>query len=52
MSEAKASDKALQRKRAVKALLLGAILALACRALPHAYQVPCETLVKLCTGGL
>lgn len=39
-------------KRAAKTALIGALLALLCRALPAEYQAPCETIVKLCTGGL
>ena len=41
-----------QMKRAAKAAVLGAILALLCRALPAEYQGPCETVIKICTGGL
>lgn len=39
-------------KKAAKAALIGAVLALLCRALPPEYQGPCETVLKLCTGGL
>lgn len=39
-------------KQAVKAALLGALLALVCRMLPDEYRGPCETVVKLCSGGL
>lgn len=39
-------------KRALKAALLGALLALLCRALPAEYQGPCETVIKVCTGHL
>ena len=40
-----------KRKQAAYAAIFGAILALACRALPPDYQGPCETVVRLCTGG-
>jgi hypothetical protein len=39
-------------KAAVKALVIGAVLGLACRALPSEYQGPCETVLKICTGHL
>ena len=40
-----------QMKKAVRAAIIGAILALVCRALPSEYQGPCETVLKICTGG-
>lgn len=47
--------KALERKRKVKKVvytaIVGAILALVCRALPVEYQTPCETVIRICTGG-
>ncbi len=54
MSEIETKEMARRRKvhKAVKAALLGAVLALVCRALPPDYQGPCETVVKICTGGL
>jgi hypothetical protein len=39
-------------KRAIRTAIVGAIVALVCRALPAEYQTPCETVVHLCTGGL
>lgn len=39
-------------KKAAKAALLGALLALVCRMLPAEYRGPCETVVKICSGGL
>ncbi len=38
-------------KAAVKTAVLGALLALVCRALPSDYQGPCETIIKICSGG-
>lgn len=38
-------------KRAIKSAIIGAVLALACKALPVEYQGPCETVIHLCTGG-
>ena len=37
-------------KRAIRTAIIGAILALVCRALPPEYQGPCETVIKVCTG--
>lgn len=50
--ETKAMLRKRQLKKAGKAALIGAALALLCRALPSEYQGPCEIVVKLCTGGL
>lgn len=50
--ETKAMLRKRQMKRAVKAAIIGAILALVCRALPLEYQGPCETVLKICTGSL
>lgn len=38
-------------KRAITAAVIGAVLALACKALPAEYQGPCETVLHVCTGG-
>jgi hypothetical protein len=38
-------------KQTVKTALIGMLLALGCRALPPEYQGPCETVIKVCTGG-
>ena len=45
--------KALTRrqKRAI-ALIVGMLLALACKSLPQGYHAACDAIVKLCTGGL
>ena len=48
----KAMTKQQKRKHAAAAALLGAILAIICHALPHEYRVACETVMKICTGGL
>ena len=50
--ETKAMIRKRKLKKVAKAALIGALLALVCRALPLEYQGPCETVVKLCTGGL
>lgn len=49
--ETKAMLRKRQMKKAGKAALIGAILALLCRALPPEYQGPCETILKICTAG-
>ncbi len=46
--------KAARKRKLVKAVAVaavGAILALACRALPPEYRSPCETVIKICTTG-
>jgi hypothetical protein len=43
--------RARKRKHAIRAAVLGFVLALICHALPHEYQTPCATVIKLCTGG-
>lgn len=50
--ETKALARRQKLKKAARAAILGAVLALICRALPPEYQTPCETVIKLCTGGL
>jgi hypothetical protein len=50
--ETPAMIKKRKLKRAVKAAVLGALLAFACRALPSEYQGPCETVIRVCTGNL
>lgn len=40
-----------QIKRATRAAIIGAVLALLCRALPPEYHGPCETVIKICTGS-
>jgi hypothetical protein len=50
--ETKALERQRKLKRAAKAAVIGAILALACRALPVEYQHPCEVIIKVCTGNL
>jgi hypothetical protein len=50
--ETKALERQRKLKRAAKAAVIGAILALACRALPAEYQHPCEVIIKVCTGNL
>lgn len=50
--ETKSIVRKRQMKKAAKAAIIGAVLALLCRALPPEYQGPCETVIKLCTGGL
>jgi hypothetical protein len=52
MTETKEMIRKRKLKRAAKAAVLGAVLALICRALPPEYQVACETVISLCTGGL
>lgn len=52
MVETKAMERKRHAKQAAKAALLGALLALLCRALPPQYQGPCETIIKVCTGHL
>ncbi len=37
-------------KHAIRAALIGAVLALVCHALPADYQGPCVTVIKACTG--
>jgi hypothetical protein len=53
VSEAETKKAARWRKvkRAVRVAVVGAALALGCRALPVEYQSPCETIVKICSGG-
>lgn len=47
--------KEMIRRRKVKKMIasavVGAALALACKALPPEYQGPCETVLHICTGG-
>lgn len=43
--------KALTRKQKRIVMLVGAVLALVCHALPPEYQGPCTTVLKICTGG-
>lgn len=50
--ETKAMARRRKLKKVVKTAVIGAVLALVCRALPPEYQGPCETVLKLCTGGL
>lgn len=52
MVETKAMARKRNAKRAVKAAIFGALLALLCRALPTEYRGPCETVIKVCTGHL
>ena len=49
--ETKALERRRKLKSAAKAAVVGAVLALFCRALPPEYQGPCETIIKICTGG-
>lgn len=44
-------DKARKRRKKIIALIVGMVLALACKSLPQEYHVACDTVVKLCTGG-
>ncbi len=50
--ETKAMIRKHQVKQAGKAAIIGAVLALLCRMLPPEYHGPCETVIKICTGGL
>lgn len=50
--ETKAMIRRRKRKMKIASAVIGAVLALVCRALPPEYQGPCETVLKLCTGGL
>jgi hypothetical protein len=50
--ETKATLRRQKIKRVVKTAAVGVLLALVCRALPTEYQGPCETVLKICTGGL
>ncbi len=50
--ETKEALRKRQLKKVVKAAVIGAVLALVCRALPTEYQGPCETVIKICSGGL
>lgn len=49
--ETEDAKKKRHRKHAVAVAIFGAILALACRALPPEYHGPCETVIKICTGS-
>jgi hypothetical protein len=40
-----------QIKRAIRTAILGALVAIVCRALPPEYQGPCETVIKICSGS-
>lgn len=33
------------------AMLVGALLAIICKSLPHDYQAVCKAIASLCTGG-
>lgn len=44
--------KKLTKKQKRIAVLVGVALGLLCHALPHEYQGPCTTVLKICTGGL
>lgn len=50
--ETKTMARKRKAKHAAVAAVVGAILALLCRALPPEYQGPCETVLKICTGHL
>ena len=49
--ETKAMERKRKLKKAAKAALIGAVLALVCRVLPADYRGPCETVIKICSGG-
>lgn len=50
--ETRAMIKKRQRKHAAAGVVLGVVLGLICHALPPDYRVACETVLKICTGGL
>jgi hypothetical protein len=50
--ETKAMERKRRMKQMAKVAVLGAVLALLCRALPVEYQGPCEIVIKICTGSL
>ncbi len=49
--ETKEMARRRKMKHAAATAIFGAILALVCRALPPEYQGPCETIIKICSGG-
>lgn len=40
-----------KRRHKIIALIVGMLLALACKSLPHGYHVACDSIISLCTGG-
>lgn len=50
MTEQSNDTRALAR-RAKRAALLGAALAIVCHLLPSDYRAPCEVLLSVCTGS-
>lgn len=51
MANNEQQEKARKRRRKVIALIVGMVLALACKSLPPDYQVVCDAIVSVCTLG-